>query len=402
MIPDLGLSPRAIFLIVFAGLLAILIFLDRDKVQRHFILFYRRTENGIEYIDLIARSAPRFWKFYGLAAAIVGIISVPAALALIGYTFFNMVNTRSLEEGPSLVLPGTTDQPQFQAGVSFIPAEYWVIGIAILMFVHEMSHGIIARAEGFELNSVGWIVLGIIPGAFVEPKGEKMLPGPDGEIESDGAVTGMWEQGDWKSRIKVLAGGSFANYLTAGVFLLLSMGIVGVVASNSGVIYTAQNGFPAKQAGMNNGTLNYVDGMKIDDLKDLQEASDQLEVNQTIDVRTSEGNFSMVTVEHPTNSGDGYIGIQVGQTQVIKDQYEEYRSGLVWFTTMLSTIALLNFLIGVFNMLPIKPLDGGLIVETFITEFSGEHNLKFLHSFSLMGWALLLGTIVLSLIVGGV
>jgi len=394
-----GLSPRAIFLIGFTAAVALFMYLDRHKVQRHVILFYRRTERGIEYIDMIAKAAPRFWRFYGWAAAVIGIISVPAALALIGYTFYDMVQTQSLEQGPSLVLPGTTDQPQFQAGVSFIPAEYWVIGIAILMFVHEMSHGIIARTEGFEINSVGWVVLGIIPGAFVEPKGEKMLPGPDGEIEHD-STTGMWEQGNWKSRIKVLAGGSFANYITAGIFLLISTAIVGAVATGSGVIYNAQEGYPAAQAGMTNGTLYSVDGIEIENLNDLQQASSQLEINETVDVNTSEGEFTLVTTQHPNNQGDGYIGVQVGQTQVIKEQYEEYRGGLIWFTTMLSTIALLNFLIGVFNMLPIKPLDGGLIVETLITEFIGEENLSYLHAVSLMGWTLLLGTILLSLTIG--
>ena len=398
MIDTFGLQPREIFLIAFTLLIGGLIFLDRKKVNRHFILFYRRTKRGLEYIDMVARAAPRFWNAYGWAGAFVGFFSIIGALAMIVYTFVLMFQTRSLEQGPSLVLPGTTSQPQFQAGVSFIPAEYWVIGIAILMFVHEMSHGIVARIEGFEINSVGWVVLGIIPGAFVEPKGENMLPGDNGESgPSSGA---MWEQGNWKSRIKVLAAGSFANYVTAIVFILLSMGIVSAVSTDSGVLYNAEEGLPAANAGMDNGTLYQIDNITINDLSDLQRASDQLRVNQTVDVWTSEGNFTMITVEHP-NKDTGYIGINVGQTTLVKEGYEEERGFLIWFTGLLSTIALLNFLIGLFNMLPIKPLDGGLIVETLITEFSTEDNLKYLHGFSTIEWVALMGTVVVSILFAG-
>jgi len=151
---------------------------------------------------------------------------------------------------------------------------------------------------------------------------------------------------------------------------------------------------------MNNGTLYSIDGMQIENIGDLRKASDQLEINETVKVNTSEGVFTVVTTQHPQDAEKGYIGVSIGQTTVVKEEYEEYSPFLIWLTTGISTVALLNFLIGVFNMLPIKPLDGGLIVETLITEFIGEENLSYLHAVSLMGWTLLLGTILLTLTIG--
>ena len=394
----LGLQPRAVFLLIFAALVGIVLFIDRKKVNRHFIFFYRRTRRGIRYIDQIARAAPQLWRAYGWGSFGLSFLSIVGSLGVIIYTFYTMFQTQSLSQGPSLVLPGTGAEPEFQAGISFIPAEYWVIGIAVLMFVHEMSHGIVARAEGIEVSSVGWFVMGIIPGAFVEPKGEKMMPGGE-DLKS--VVPGIKvDDASWKSKIKVFGAGSLANYITGAAFVLLATGLVGAVSTNSEVYYNAQDGLPAAQAGMDNGTLKQINNVTINDVTDLQRASDQLEINQTVDVWTSEGNFTMIAGENPDGDG-GYIGILVGQRQILKEQYEPNRGFLLWFVTLLNMVGLLNILIGIFNMLPAKPLDGGLIVETLIQEFSDEKNVKYLDQFSTLIWIVMLGTVVVAIAFGG-
>lgn len=393
----LDIHPRLVFLILFVAGLAAFLYWDRKNVERHFILFYRRTDRGIELIDRIAKKAPRFWNAYGWAGVVTGILSIIISFALIAHVMVRMLTTGSTAEGPSLVLPGLVSENQFQAGVSFVPVEYWVIGIGILMVVHEMSHGIVARVEDFEINSVGWIVLGILPGAFVEPKGEKMLPGDDTEGigESSG---GIWEQGNWKSRIKVLSAGSFANYVTAVVFILLAAGASSAVAMPGDVVYSAQEGLPAAEAGMNNGSLYEINGETINTPEDVSRMN--IQVGQEVTVWTSEGNFTMTAIEQEGREG-GYIGIQVGQGSVIKEEYSEYQTGLQWLISGLFTIGLLNLMIGLFNMLPIKPLDGGLIVDTLLDRFAPER-ISFLNHFSLIGWALLLTAIVAAIYGGAI
>ncbi|MFB6147330.1 MAG: M50 family metallopeptidase, partial [Candidatus Nanohaloarchaea archaeon] len=275
---------------------------------------------------------------------------------------------------------------QFQAGVSFVPIEYWVIGIGIIMAVHELSHGIVARSQDFGLNSVGWIVVGIFPGAFVEPEGENMLPGEDGE-RSEG---GIWDQGSWTSRLKVLGAGSLA--------MLAAIGVSTAVTAPSDVFYIADSGFPAAEAGMDNGTLKQINGHRIETIQDVKNISDRIQVNETVSLWTSEGNFTVSAVEKQ-GFENGYIGIRVASKRVIKDGFDQYRAGLEWFVSLLQTVAFLNFVIGLFNMLPLKPLDGGLMADTIIGEYLPDKK-KYLNTFSLMGWALLLAGILLGLVAG--
>lgn len=392
MIPGLELTPREIFAAIFLGALTLFLYLDRKKIERHYILFYRRTERGIDLIDRIANKSKKFWKAYGWAGVATGIISMVGGTLLFGLTIKDMIITKSAQNGPSLLLPGLQSEATIQSGVSYIPIEYWLISIGILMVVHEMSHGIVARANDFELNSVGWVVMGFIPGAFVEPKGENMLPGDEANQDD---TKGMWEQGNWKQRLQVLGAGSFANYLTAALFILLYAGLIAATTAPSDVFYTVEEDHPAANAGMTNGTLIEVEGQRIENVNDLMSVSDEIEVNETVNIWSSEGNFTFTAGEKENYDG-GYMGIRVGQSKVVKDSYSSQKGIVQWGTSMLYTVAMLNFLIGLFNMLPFKPLDGGLMLETIVEHFDST-KIEYVNNFSLLGWAIVLGSLAISI-----
>ncbi|WP_367883132.1 site-2 protease family protein [Thermococcus peptonophilus] len=71
------------------------------------------------------------------------------------------------------------------------------------MVVHELSHGIVARADKLPLKSVGLVLLAVIPGAFVEPDEEELAKAP------------------LRSRLRVYGAGSMANITTAIITALL-------------------------------------------------------------------------------------------------------------------------------------------------------------------------------------
>ena len=402
-------SPRLIFLIVFLVGLTAFLYKDRNKIQRSSILFYRRTKSGIEKIDALQKRSPRFWKAYGWGAAISGVISIVLASYYIGRQYMGVFQSGSIEEsGLSAVLPGLVAESSFQPGVSFIPVEYWLISIGVLMTVHELSHGLVARSEDFEINSVGWIVLGIFPGAFVEPKGEKMLPNDneehmqekededseEEEEDEEETSTGMWDQGSLTSRIKVLGAGSFANYLTAIIFILLSTAVLGAVAEPGDLVYAAQEDYPAAEAGLNNGTLYSINGESITSQSQMQELAGTIQPGDEVTINTSEGVFTLTAEER---DGDGHIGIRFGQTTQLTDQYQPFSGFLNWFLSLFETIAVLNIGIGLVNMLPFKPLDGGQIVGGIIEKYTNEKGVKAFNYFSIAGMLLLVGTILLSI-----
>ncbi len=381
---------RQSFLAVFVVGVLIYLWLERDRFEREGIVFLRRTQKGIDDIDRVAEKFPRLWKWYGNIAAFTGLVSIFAATAMIGQVFLQMLKTKSVENGPSLILPGAVSQNQFQAGVSFIPVEYWIAGIAFTVFFHELSHGIVARAENFDIKSVGYGFLAVIPIGFVEPEGDNSL---EAGIEDP-----PWNSGTVKQRLKVLGAGSFANYLVAAVFLLAGVGISSAISQPSDVFYVAEEGFPAYESGMRNGTLQQINGERIDTVDDLRNVSETIEVGEPVSVWSSEGNFSMEAVSKQNHSG-GYIGIRVGTSTVVKEEYQEYSSGLSWFTQLLLTVGTLNLLIGLFNMLPIVPLDGGLMVDSLLREYR-EKSLETFYRVSVVGWALILASIVLAIVAG--
>ena len=415
-----GVNPRFLFLIISVAVIGFLIYRDRENVQRESILFYRRTDNGLDLIDKIAKRFPRFWNFYGWTGVVVGIITIPFIVFNIVLSFSQMFHSGGTTGGPSLVAPGLSAETTFQSGISFIPVEYWVLGIGVLMFVHEMSHGIVARAEGMELNSVGWIVLGIIPGAFVEPKGENMLPekgdkeeSEDEEIDDhDGseASSGHWDQGSLSSQLKVLAAGSFANYITALVLTGLALLLFVNITAPSGVSYLAQDNLSASEAGMTNGTLYSIDDQKLRYGSEVKEALQNYEVNDTILANTSEGSYNVTLMER---NGSAHMGVLIytsegllgdfidmlNNNREIKNQYSSYEGFLSWTLSGLQVIALLNLLIGLFNMLPVRPLDGGQIVAA-LTDKYWENSTEVFNYLSVFVWILLLGSVALSIVSG--
>ncbi len=382
-------NPRMIFLIVLTLGIAAYLYLERDKFDREGIAFLRRTQQGIDTIDRIAKRFPRFWKLYAGAGIVTGLLSIVLSLGSIGYAVGQSILTRSVENGPSLVLPGAVSQNQFQAGVSFVPVEYWIVGVAITVIVHELSHAIVARLEGFDIKSIGYGFLAIIPIGFVEPEGDRSL--------DSGIAEAGWTGGSCKGRVKVLCAGSFANYLTAALFALLAVGFtagittttstgyVGIsVYDNNSVGYQAQQGFPAAEAGLTNGTLYSINDQQINSLEDLRSVSETIQPGDEVTMNTSEGVQTVTAAERKLTR--------------VKESMMDYRSGLSWFLNMLYTIAFLNFAIGLFNMLPILPLDGGLTVQALVEKYFGKDKLKYIGSFSLAMWAVLIVTIGVSII----
>lgn len=383
------LSLRMIFLIVLTLGIAAYLYLERDKFDREGIAFLRRTQNGIDTIDRIAKRFPRFWKLYAGIGVVTGLLSIIASFGTIGYSLGQSLIARSVEQGPSLILPGAVSQNQFNPGVSFIPVEYWIAGVAVTVIVHELSHAIVARMEGFEIKSIGYGFLAVIPIGFVEPEGDKSL--------EDGIVDAGWTGGNWKGQIKVLCAGSFANYLAAALFAVFALvftaavtttvmtGYVGIsVYENQSVDYMTEQGFPAAEAGLTNGTLYSINNQPINSLEDLRTVSERIQPGDQVTMNTSEGVHNVTADER--------------QLSRVKATLTDYRSGLNWFLNMLYTIAFLNFAIGLFNMLPILPLDGGLTLQTLVKRFVGKDKVKHVGTFSLAMWALLLLTIIVAVI----
>jgi len=151
-----------VILIVIIYILAIL-FRDRLKIDIYGPILMRRTQKMRGWIDFIAKLSPRFWRWsmnIGIPIAILGMIFMvyTIIMSLVYMIQSYMVQTSSAPAA-SLLLPGV-DIP---GSPVFIPIVSGIIALVLLMVVHEFGHGILARAEGVKIKSIGVILAAILP-----------------------------------------------------------------------------------------------------------------------------------------------------------------------------------------------------------------------------------------------
>jgi membrane-associated protease RseP (regulator of RpoE activity) len=200
------------------------------------IILMIRTNRGKPTIDWLAKPR-RSWNALGD----VGIV-LSLAIMLLMTVFFLYLATLVFQEdspvpalGPAeiLVIPGVTP---------FVPLGYGVLALVVTLVVHEGGHGILARANGMKLKSVGLLYAVIPIGAFVEPD------------DLDMKVASR------RQRLRVFAAGPTVNFAVAAMahtgFALMMGSLTEIPGTHLGLV--AVDG-PAGLAGLAAGdTISFV------------------------------------------------------------------------------------------------------------------------------------------------
>jgi len=390
--------------LAFFALLAALIYRDRKKIQfSYYVLFMRRTTRFRNFIGSVAKAAPRFWKIFGTIGVIVAFgamffglysMSQAAALALSG---------KIKEPSAGLVLPIPSSQPSSIPGVIGIPFWFWIITIAIILIPHEFMHGVIARMEKVRLKSVGLLLLAIFPGAFVEPD-EKQL-----------AKKGLW------TRLRVFAAGSFINILIGLVVLFAAQTFLWNAAVQPGLLLTSVTpNSPAGLAGLKPGmVIQDFDGtpqLGFNDYSALllvsklpnttSEKAPQMMGQLLLLSKLSKHNVGdnvIITAisgeETASMSGGSLYNIVLGNnTNIPNLAYLGVTTSLNTANTgnfvvlypLLAFVWMLSFFVGIFNILPIHPLDGGLMVEAVAKRYAKRKSKKIVRAITLITLFILL------------
>ena len=87
-----------------------------------------------------------------------------------------------------------------------------------------------------------------------------------------------------------------------------------------------------------------------------------------VTVQTDQGSYPITLDKNPSNESRGFFGIQANKHFVLVD---DSLGPLPWilfeFLELFQWIAMLNLGIGLFNLLPLKPLDGGYMLEILLS-----------------------------------
>ena len=170
-----------IFIAILSSYFMIVFILHKKGILKKYSLSFTgpflllRTKKGRGFLKKIA-SKKRFWKAYGSFAIVLAIIIMIIMVIIFVWQFSWLLGLDITAEqkaelpGPefALVLPGINP---------IIPLEYLfyvILAFIIAIIVHEFSHGILTYASDLKVKTMGLIYLIVPMGAFVEPDEEQL------------------------------------------------------------------------------------------------------------------------------------------------------------------------------------------------------------------------------------
>jgi membrane-associated protease RseP (regulator of RpoE activity) len=348
-------------ILIFFAILAILIYRDRKNVEFKSGLLTRRTKKGKKFIYQFAGKHRKKLQILGTIGIVIGIgASIYGFLTLFLSSYNTILRPEEVQQSFAVVLPSVTgvQYPSFAIGVPFW---YWIIGVFAVLIAHEPMHGLLARAEKITIKSFGLLLLIVLPGAFVEPD-EK-------QIKKLSTI----------KKMRIYAGGSFGNFILAAFLALLVFLVLDPLFFRGAVVYSYLNytsynltqPFPAEKLNMT-GSIIAIDDKNVENTNDLREILSDKKPDQTVLIETIKSEYTVKLVSDPNNQTRGYIGIAVADSKVLKDQYRTnpiISPVLNSMTQLFVWVLFLNVGIGTANLLPIKPLDGGLMFEEIVNVF---------------------------------
>lgn len=374
------------------------------NVSFKFGLLMLRTKKGLSLLDKLGSfrvTKPLAWIMLYImpVAAAAAFLLVLGTLSIFfspqGARFIQYV--RTITPLANVVFPGVNP---------YIPIVYGWLALIVAVFVHEASHGIVARSLGFPVKSAGLLFFLIIPiGAFVEVDDKQLK------------VARARDSG------RVLAAGSGINFIIALISLLLLIAAVGTMVprvQGAGIASVVQNTpdvhSAANLAGVRPGDfVTAINNKPVTDLSMIRNSSifkpGQI-INLTIwrDGKTLQltnltlGKIDVVYTNTNQTATFAFLGVEqtsFGQLNGIVATYRGaiLRNPLVYIciptlprcqqfvpfsdqwamfynsplaaalpavTSLLFWMWFINFNLAIFNSLPIYPMDGGQAFEAAV------------------------------------
>ena len=243
----------------------------------------------------------------------VSILLLTASL----YLSFPEVREIARETGPqgALLIPGINP---------YLPIIYGWIAIFIGLVIHELSHGVIAKAVDIPVRSSGILFFLFLPiGAFVEVDDTKL------------------DSVSFKKSGRIIAAGAGSNIVVGLMALILLVGVVNTmepVADGLPVSKIVVDS-PASMAGLLPGDIiTHLNGIPVDDSNVFSQNFNNLspgdEIILTVQRQSVQYDYPIILSSRPENSEEPFIGIMRPSID-INDSLHRYQNGLSFSTDLL-------------------------------------------------------------------
>ncbi len=253
-----------IFLVLFCAFIAIFLYKNRKKLKREMkIAFLYKTKLGLKLINYIGKKYKKILNSLKYIILFTSYLLMAGICILLGKSLFLYIRypiliTKLIRAPP--IAPLIPYFPKLFQMESFFPHfyfTYFIIALAIVAIVHELSHGIFMKHNKVKIKSTGIVFFGPILGAFVEQNEKDMK-----KLSKTNQMT-------------ILGAGVFANVVTGIFFFLIWAGIFFITFSPAGANFNdyAQsiikidsidkiNNFTIDNK-TNEGIINFLDSEKI-------------------------------------------------------------------------------------------------------------------------------------------
>lgn len=337
------------------------------------------------------------------AASIFSNVSIVAGAVMMALAIWfllnNLINYFHASEQFSevtLLIPGVT--------IRSVPnLVYFLLAAPIVLVIHEVAHGIVARLEKIKVKSGGFAIIIALIAGFVEPDEEE------------------FNRARRVSKVRVIAAGSTSNILFSFIIvglLLFNPSFGNILETLSPIIrsifYNDPIGVPvvsviegsgAEKAGIKAGDIIVgINDTQIRTPQDLARVKltpgEQVNVKILRDGEVKDMQVIIGRAEDDPNRG--LIGI-------IRDMFpymppkvpfwipwpQEVYMFLLW-------LWMLSFFIGIFNMLPMLPLDGEKYITSLVEKRVSDGKFKAIRiGINALGFSLLIANIVATIVRSG-
>ncbi|MBN2880513.1 site-2 protease family protein [Candidatus Woesearchaeota archaeon] len=280
---------QLLFAIIFFVALSVYLYFNRSKLYREgvFPIFYMlmlKTSLGLKQMDKYSKKYSKFLDILSKVGVFVGFLGMFVMAGTLIYYLVKALLVPSVASGVQLVLPFKVK------GTFYVPFFYWLSCLVVIVFVHEFSHGVIARLHKIPIKSSGLAVMSIliplVPAAFVEPDEKKL------------------SKKDKMKQLSVFAAGPFSNLIIALFCVILLFGVFrpvnSLVYTNDAVYITdVMANYSANASGIKSGDkFVSINGVEI---KSIQNISYALKDNHPGDV------IEVITFDESNIPASGFI-----------------------------------------------------------------------------------------------
>ena len=360
-----------------------------------FPLIILKTQKGQSLLEKLSKF--RFISILSwISLILMPIFSILAVSILLltasVYLSFPEVREIARETGPqgALLIPGINP---------YLPIIYGWIAIFIGLVIHELSHGVIARAVDIPVRSSGIMFFLFLPiGAFVEVDDTKL------------------DSVSFKKSGRIIAAGAGSNIVVGLMALILLVGVVNTMEPVADGIPVSKIvvDSPANIAGLLPGDIiTHLNDIPVDDPTVFSQNFNNLspgdEIILTINRQSVQYDYKIILSSRPENPEEPFIGIMRPSVD-INDSLHRYQNGIslstdllvyfsfpsgdsysipfstsmqnfytsslgnqyIVFSNLLFWIWFINFNLGIFNSLPLGPLDGGQAFKRGLKSVTGN------------------------------